>query len=322
MSKLENLTRRASEPAATESVTKPFRSMDSRTFASTTFSREWIVEGILVRNQAGVIGGPKKCLKTSLIVDLAISIGSGALFLNRFKVPACRRVAVFSGETDQATLQETALRVCASRKVDLSGCSVLWSPELPRLNDTSQLEALGSFLDEEKIKVAFIDPLYLCLLSGLKGASASNLYDVGPVLQAAARACLDAGATPVFAHHTRKTTTTKRDSQEPMDLDDLAFAGIAEFARQWILLSRRTPFVPERGGRHELRLSVGGSAGHNGSWDVNINEGRLLKNFTGRLWHVEVVGPEWESDDEDEDGPDSRQWPPEPRARRGPSRAR
>ena len=67
----------------------------------------------------------------------------------------------------------------------------------------------------------------------------------------------------------------------------LAIAGIAEFARQWILLNRRAPFVPDSG-RHELRLNVGGSAGHSGSWDVTINEGRLKSDFSGRIWEVQV----------------------------------
>lgn len=267
---------------------RPFGSMDSKAFAEARFSRSWIVDGLLVRKQVGVIGGEKKCMKTSMIVDMSVSIATGTPVLDRFQVPRARKVAVFSGETDPGTLRETAFRVCKSKRVKLSECSVHWSFELPRLSDSNQLQVLGTFLAAEKIEVVFIDPLYLCLLGGSKGVSASNLFEMGPLLHAAARACLAAGATPIFAHHATKTSAKRREASEGLiDLNDLAFSGIPEFVRQWILLSRRTPFVPGSG-RHELQLSAGGSAGHSGLWNLTINEGRLKPDFTGRVWDVVV----------------------------------
>jgi len=98
------------------------------------------------------------------------------------------------------------------------------------------------------VKVAIIDPLYLCLMGGADRASANNLYEVGPVLFKAAKACLLAGATPVFLHHATKSA---KKNAEPLDLEDLAWAGIGEFARQWLLLNRREPFAWHRPPRLE-----------------------------------------------------------------------
>src|SRR5262245_10097736 len=89
-------------------------SLDSAAFSVAKFPFHWLVEGILVAGQPGVLGGPKKALKSSLAVDLAISIGTGTPFLGRFAVPRRRRVALFSGESSRATLQDTARRVCAA----------------------------------------------------------------------------------------------------------------------------------------------------------------------------------------------------------------
>jgi replicative DNA helicase len=262
--------------------------MDSGAFSQATFPREWLIDRILVLGQPGVVGGPKKVLKTSIIVDMVVSLGSGRPFLGRFAVPRRRRVAVFSGESDAATLQETARRVCAARRVPLADCTVHWALTLPRLNHAEHRLALRNFLHENKVQVVFIDPLYLCLAAGSRPVTATNLYEIGPLLWDAARTCLDAGATPIFAHHATKAAAKRpRGPAESLDLDDLAFAGIGEFARQWVLLARQEPFRPDLG-RHRILMTAGGSAGHSGAWELTIDEGVVRQDFAGRKWEVQV----------------------------------
>src|SRR4051812_14443919 len=84
--------------------------LDSETFSKESYPRGWLIENVLVRGQPGVVGGPKKSLKTSLVIDMAVSLGTGKPFLNTFKVPQRVRVAVLSGESGRATVQETAQR--------------------------------------------------------------------------------------------------------------------------------------------------------------------------------------------------------------------
>jgi replicative DNA helicase len=248
----------------------------------------WLIKHVLVRDQPVLLGGPKKSLKTSIMLDAALSLGSGRPFLGKFEVPERLKVAVLSGESGQITIRETALRVAGSKGVKLAACDVLWGFELPRLGVEEDLTALSAGLRDNGVQVVFIDPTYLCLLAGTPDLQANNMFQVGPLLLRVAKNCLEAGTTLVLVHHTTKPAGVLRmRAGEPLELEDLAYAGFQEFARQWLLVNRREKYEPGSG-KHRLWLNIGGSAGHSGCWGVDVEEGQLDDNFGGRRWLVQV----------------------------------
>ncbi len=96
---------------------RDLRLMDSATFFATDFHLSWLVRQVLVDRQPMVVGGPKKSLQTSLLVDLGLSLAAGTPFLGRFAVDQPRRVGLYSGESGQAVLQETARRIAVAEQL-------------------------------------------------------------------------------------------------------------------------------------------------------------------------------------------------------------
>jgi hypothetical protein len=267
--------------------------ISSEEFLRKEYRHEWLVKDILVKGQPAVLGGPRKALKTSFLIDLAISLAARpplpVRFLGRFEVPAPVRVGLFSGESGAATIQETALRISQARGTTLATSGIFWNFSVPHLAEPLDLGFLQQQIRDQQLDVVIVDPLYLALPGG-GGADTNNLFAMGSLLTEAAQVCLEAGATPILAHHARKHRPTD-ERWEPLELEDLAFAGIQEFARQWILLSRRERFVPGTG-LHRLWMSVGGSAGFGGLWGVDVNEAPITDNGSTRTWRVRVIGVE------------------------------
>ncbi len=253
-------------------------------FLALDLKPRFLIRNVLVANQPGVFGGRSKTLKTSLACDAVVSLGSGTPFLGEFST-AQVNVAFWSGESGAAVIRETALRIAKARGVNLADCTISWSFDLPKLSQRSHLDAMADLIEKRKLQVAVIDPLYLALLTAETAGQAGNLFAMGAVLQPLAELGQDSGCTILLLHHFRKNSQS--DDSEPAGLEELSQSGVAEWARQWLLLQRRSPYQAD--GHHELWMRAGGSAGHAGLWALDIDEGILDPDtFTGRSWEVAV----------------------------------
>lgn len=253
--------------------TGPF--VDSATLARGDHPRHWLVDEIFLDGQPAILAGPPKAFKTTMAIDLAISIGSGQPFLGRFPVRKPRRVAMMSGQDGYRVLQDSAKRICEARKVNLEqDCDVLWSAKLPNLSDEAGRQAFGQVLQASKVEVVIVDPLYGCLVEVEAADTTPNLYRVGALLEKAARACLDAGAMPVFIHRCLHSAFIRtRNGQLALRIDEpfLAGVGVAELARQWLLISPDRPYSETRGCL-DVWITAGSNAGHMGSWRLCIRD--------------------------------------------------
>jgi replicative DNA helicase len=191
---------------------------------------------------------------------------------------------MMSGESGAATMQETARRIAASKGLTLGKCeNAVWSFDVPQLGNFLHTQALRQFIEIHSLEVLILDPTYLMMMS--LGDDAGNLFVVGSLLKTLGDLAQQTGCTPLLCHHLKKSLA---EPYEPAELENIAWAGFQEFVRQWLLLNRRVRYDPDRGGHHELWMSVGGSAGHSGLWGLNIEEG-TRQSVGGRHWDVAVT---------------------------------
>jgi hypothetical protein len=247
------------------------------------YTLEYVIENMIVGGQPLIVAGPHKVLKTSLVIDAVVALAVGGLFLGMFRVVRPLRVAVMTGESGFATIRETAMRICVAMGLKLDKIeNLFWSQQVPRFGNAEHLAALERLLASQRIEALFIDPVYMAM----PGSDAGNLMIQGDLLRGVNEVCQRQGATMVLVHHTKKNP----DPKGPPGLEDIAWAGFAEFARQWWLIGRREKYDVGTG-EHKLWLSAGGSAGHSGLWAVDVNEGRQ-DDPGGRRWEVRVQSPD------------------------------
>jgi hypothetical protein len=245
---------------------------------------DYLISGWLAKGQPCILAGQKKCLKTNFVIDLAVSLATKHKLLDTFYVEEATPTLVMSAESGEGTIQETVRRI---------GLSKGWAPEripdlhfsfnVPAIANVEHMGEVKKFIAENGIGCVIIDPTYLAMSS--LGDNASNLFAVGNQLRGLTDLSAETGVTIILVHHTSKRSL---QYDEPPELDDIAWAGFSEWARQWILLGRRKKYDPDEEGHHELWATAGGSAGHSQGWALNIDEGSI-DDDGGRRWDVEVI---------------------------------
>lgn len=263
----------------------PFEVISAAELATNEYPLNYMIPGILVERQPFVVGGAKKSLKTTLLIALVLALSSGCKFLNEFYVTRRYRCGLMSGESGLATIKETSERIARTTNwPNLADYDLVYSTDLPKLGTPDVARRLIRFIRDNGLEFLAFDPLYLAMQAG---DGAGNLYAMGDRFAPLAEVIAETGCTIGPAHHGRKVQKSDFTRFQPPELDDLSFAGISEFVRQWLLIGRREEYDPSNGGHHALWLVAGGSAGHSGLWAMDVDEG-TRQTPGGRFWEVTV----------------------------------
>ncbi len=250
---------------------------------------EYLIDKTLVAGQPCIVAGPEKSMKTSIMLDLAVSLASGDSFLNELEVLRPANVLLMSGESGLATLKKnlrTIYRCRCGRGGRDRGLASLpkrftLSDAVPQIADHGHLKRMQKLMQQEATEVLIVDPASMAM----PGKDASNLIIMQGMLHGMADVCRELGVTFILVHHTH----ARQDQYKPPTLQDIAFAGFKEFARQWILVCRSEPYEPPEADQHRVHalwLNCGGSAGHSSLWGLKVDEGTSRRP----RWEVTLTG--------------------------------
>ena len=244
-------------------------------------SVEFLIPHVLAKGQHHILGGPLKCCKTLIASDLAVTLamGGGGRFLDFFPAARPVRTILLCGESGWPVFQENIRRISNARgATEQQLANLLTGVRLPKFGNKLHQDTLGAYITEQKAEAVILDCAYRCI----PGDSVSNQFAMGEVLDSIGTALEAVGATLVLLCHTPKHVAPG----EPLELDNLAFAGFSEFAAQWLIVNRQRRYEPGSG-RHALWGVIGGRAGHSGTYAIDIDEGEFHQG-EDREWRVGV----------------------------------
>ena len=267
-----------------------FKGITAAEMYNKKYPTNFLVEDLLVEGQPMILAGPIKSLKTSLLLDLAVSLADSKPVFGRFRVPEPVRTGFISLESGDATIKETWIRIAKAKGSDpekIENLIFREGTEPLKFANAKHMRGLEHFIRNNALKAVVVDPAYLVM----PATDANSAMAQGGVLGDVSALCAKLGCNFILAHHFTKTLArvTPKDPYPLPELRDLAWAGYAEHFRQWILVARSERY--EAGsGTHRLWLSVGGSAGHSGEWALEANEGdREWTKVNGRRkWEISV----------------------------------
>lgn len=235
-------------------------------------SLDFLVDRCLVRGQPCTISGASKGMKTTLSIHLALSLASGEPFLGRFEVAEPCKVLFASAESGAATIRRNVYGMAEAMGLDIDIIEerLAFQWWVPKSSNADLVEYFSDGVEGHGANVVIMDPLYLML----GGENQSNLSSQGDEIMTLMRRLIDLGCTPIVDDHVKRSSENAK-TFKPIQLEDITGAGKAECFRQWMLLGRRSRFETDGDALthdHDLWATIGGSAGFNRTWGLDIVE--------------------------------------------------
>ncbi len=160
----------------------------------------WLVRQLWAHQAVGFIGGPPKCCKSWLGLDLAVSVASGTACLGRFEVTQTGPALVYLAEDALGHVRDRIAGICHHRGLDLHALDLhVITADALRLDRTRDQQRLHDALLRYRPRLLLLDPLIrLHRLDENSSAEISRLLGFLRQLQR------EHGAAIALVHHMSK----------------------------------------------------------------------------------------------------------------------
>ncbi|MGV0721549.1 AAA family ATPase [Mycolicibacterium elephantis] len=252
--------------------------VSARTLARPIKPARWLVEGTWIEKSAGVVAGKKKAFKTWQMHSMALAVTSGKPFLDDFQVVTPGPVVYLTGEGGQDEFQSRHQAI--ARRYGFDGGNMGDLPfhvmfHVAALDDDEFLSAVKHHLDTVQPVAVYIDPLYAYHPHDV---DVSSVYSRGQML-ATIRQQVEPYAALIIGDHLNKSANDTR-----LDLDDIGFSGMSQWADSWSLQRHREPFRsagPDSWAKLEVEFGTrrSGSLRYDVDWHLvrDLRDHRVIK---------------------------------------------
>jgi RecA-family ATPase len=122
--------------------------------------QHWLIDGLWARSAIGLIGGPPKCCKTWMGLDMAVSVASGTAALGHFACKAPGTALVYLAEDALPQVRSRIEALCRSRGRDIASLDlhVITVPVL-RLDIGEDQVRLARTIEQLRPRLVLLDPL-------------------------------------------------------------------------------------------------------------------------------------------------------------------
>lgn len=183
----------------------------------------WSIPGFWMKQSHGIVAGEPKSFKSTLVMDMALSVASGAPFLGKYPVEETGKVLYIQNENAHWIMKDRFEKMLANKglvgKVHRSKdkLNVEFPPEVPfyminqqsfMLSDPDHQEYLEETIKEMRPELIVLDPLYLMF-----GGDIASAQELMPLLQWLLYLKNTYKCGIIVIHHYNKSSEGKRGGQ-------------------------------------------------------------------------------------------------------------
>lgn len=252
--------------------------------ARTEVGLSWLIDQIWTSGSNGMIAGEPKTYKSTVAMDMAVSIASGVPLWESFKVNEPGPVLLIQNENSDWIMKDRLHKILHSKSLEGSteqvrgGVNIRWPKDLPlylvnnsgyTFSTEENRDEIEELIDSIKPRAIIFDPLYLMFEGDVNSSS-----ELQPLLQWWMDLKNRYKTAVIVIHHWNKSGTSKRGGQRM--LGSTTLHGWTESSlylnEQTNLAGERTIFVEREfrgaGVQHHLELSI--SMGEVGTTDYEV----------------------------------------------------